>query len=232
MKIYAHQVPPEDQESPIFLEGCFPDNIAVCGNRDFAEHTTEEFDIVKTVLEEGELADTLENVNELQQWYKDATEAISDYLPSSKGKYSTNSIHALKNLIIAYHSCQRSPEKENLCKVLSIVTGKKWAYGTIRGYCQSDWQYIFYPVDEWNKEALTRFETEYFNTGTEWVIHDDDEETEPESPEDVIGFTMYCTSWNDEGIKQEIAEATGCKIEDIVLYEFDGYTRTAKYKEA
>ena len=225
MKIYAHQVPPEYQESPIFLDECFPDNIVVCGNRDFNSHTTEEFDTVKTVLENGELADILENVNELQQWYKNATEAIIDYLPS-KSKYSTNAIHALKNLIIEYSTCHRSAEDEILCKVLSIVTGKKWAHGIIRGYCQSDWQDIYYPVDEWNKEALTRFEIEYFNTGTEWIIHD--EETEPE---DTIGFTMYCTSWNDKGIKQEIAEATGSKIEDIVLYEFDGYTRTAKYKE-
>lgn len=168
MKIYAHQVQPEYQESPI-LDGCFPDNIAVCGNRDFASHIPEVFDTVKTVLEDGELADILENVNELQQWYKNATKAIIDYLPS-KSKYSTNAIHTLKNLIIEYSTCHRSAEDEILCKVLSIVTGKKWAHGIIRGYCQSDWQDIYYPVDEWNKEALTRFEIEYFNTGTEWVV--------------------------------------------------------------
>lgn len=79
------------------------------------------------------------------------------------------------------------------------------------------------------KKALTMFEIEYFNTGTEWIVHD--EEIEPESPEDISGFSMYCTSWNDEGIKQEIAEASGGKIEDIILYAFDGYTQTAKYKE-
>lgn len=229
MKIYAKQVPPDYQESPIFLDECFPDNIAVCGNRDFNSHTPEVFDMVKTVLEVGELADTLENVNEWRQWYKNVTEVITEYLPSLKGKYSTNAIHALKNLIIEYSTCSSSAEDEILCKVLSIVTGKKWAYGTIRGCCQSDWQDIYYPVDEWNKEALTMFEIEYFNTGTEWIVHD--EEIEPESPEDISGFSMYCTSWNDEGIKQEIAEASGGKIEDIILYAFDGYTQTAKYKE-
>lgn len=43
MKIYAKQVNPEYQESPIFYDGCFPDNIAVCGNRDFNRHCPEIF---------------------------------------------------------------------------------------------------------------------------------------------------------------------------------------------
>lgn len=229
MKIYAKQVPPEYQESPMFLEECFPDNIAVCGNRDFDSHAPEVFDMVKTVLEVGELADILGNANVWRLWYKNISEAIAEYLPPLKGKYSTNTIHALKNLIIEYSTCSSSAKDENLCKVLSIVTGKKWVYGTIQGCCQSDWQKIYYSVDEWNEETLARFEIEYFNTGTEWIIHD--EETEPESPEDISGFSRYCTSWNDEGIKQEIAEASGGKIEDIILYAFDGYTQTAKYKE-
>lgn len=229
MKIYAKQVAPEYQESSIFYDECFPDNIAVCGNKDYNRHTPEIFDTVLNVLEAGELADTLENVNEWRQWYKNVTEAITEYLPPLKGKYSTNAIHALKNLISEYSTCSSSTEDEILCNVLSIVTGKKWAYGTIQGCCQSDWQNIYYPVSEWSKEAITTFETEYFNTGTEWIIHD--EEADPESPEDISGFSMYCTSWNDEGIKQEIAETSGGKIEDVVLYAFDGYTQTAKYRE-
>lgn len=229
MKIYAKQVPPECQESPIFYAECFPDNIAVCGNRDFNRHTPEIFDKVLNVLEAGEVADILENFKDWGQWYKNATEAITEYLPPAKGKYSTNAIHALKSLICDYSSCSSSAEDEILLKALSIVTSKKWNCRTIRGCSQSEWQEIFYPVDDWSKEALTTFGAEYFNTGTEWIVHD--EEADPESPEDVSGYSIYCTSWNDEGIKQEIAEASGGSPEDVLLYTFDGYRQTALYKE-
>lgn len=229
MKIYAKQVAPEYQESPLFLDECFPDNIALCGNRNFNKHTPEIFDTVVNVLEAGELADILENVNEWRQWYKNATEAITEYLPPRKGKYSTNAIHALKSLVSEYSTCSGSAEDEILCKVLSIVTGEKWACGTLRGCSQSEWQAIFYPVDKWSEEALNAFETEYFNNGTEWIVHD--EEADPEGPEDVRGYSIYCTSWNDEDIRKEIAEASGGNVEDVILYAFDGYTQTAKYKE-
>lgn len=110
MKIYAKQVAPKYQESSIFYNECFPDNIAVCGNEDYNRHTPKIFDTVLNVLVAGELADTLENVNEWRQWYKNVTEVITEYLPPLKGKYSTNAIHALKNLISEYSTCSNSAE--------------------------------------------------------------------------------------------------------------------------
>ena len=59
MKVYAKQIAPEYQESPLFIDGCFPNNIAVCGNRDFNTHKPEIFEKVQTVLEQGELAEVL-----------------------------------------------------------------------------------------------------------------------------------------------------------------------------
>lgn len=49
MKIYAKQVAPEYQESPLFLDDFFPDDIAVCGNRDFKERCPEVFQRVREV---------------------------------------------------------------------------------------------------------------------------------------------------------------------------------------
>lgn len=173
----------------------------------------------------------LENVKEWADWYKNATEAINDYLPPENGgRYSTNAIHALKNYVIDFSSCPCSREYEILCKVLSIVTGKKWDHRMISGCCQGDWNYIFYPVDEWTREQIEVFETEYFNTGTEWIVHDED--ADPESPEEISGFSIYCVSWNTEGIKKEIAGAVpDGDPADVVLYEFAGYSRTAVYRE-
>ena len=232
MKIYAKQVSPEYQESPLFLgDEFFPDNIAVFGNRDYKEHCPDFINKVWEVLRQGELADVLENVKEWADWYKNATEAINDYLPPEHGgRYSTNAIHALKNYAIDFSSCPCSREYEILCKVLSIVTGKNWDHRMISGCCQSDWNYIFYPVDEWTRERIEVFETEYFNTGTEWIVHDED--TNPESPEEISGFSIYCVSWDTEGIKKEIAGAVpDGDPADVVLYEFAGYSRTAIYRE-
>lgn len=114
--------------------------------------------------------------------------------------------------------------------VLSIVTGEEWDYRNIHGCCQSEWNTVYYPVKYWTKESLDAFETMYFNTGSEWIVHEGD--TEPTSPEEIDGCAYYCVSWNDEGIKKELAEAAGGNAEDVVLYKYDGYTSIPKYKIA
>lgn len=231
MKVYARQIAPEYQESPLFMgDEFFPDNIAVCGNRDYHSHKPEIFENVQNVLEQGELAEVLEYPKNWADWYKNATQAITEYLPPTNGKkYSTNAIHALRGLVLDYSCCACSKENEILCKVLSIVDGRPWEWSIIRGSCQRDWQEVFYPVDEWSKEALQEFETQYFNEGTEWIIHDEQEA--PEAPEDISGYSVYCIGWNTEQIKKEIAEITGASPEEITLFEFGGYTKTAYYTE-
>lgn len=127
MKIYARQISPEYQESPLFMgDEFFPDNIAVCGNRDYHSHKPELFENVQNVLEQGELAEILEYPKNWADWYKNATQAITEYLPPTNGKkYSTNAIHALRCLVLDYSCCACSKENEIICKVLSIVDGLK-----------------------------------------------------------------------------------------------------------
>lgn len=230
MKVYAKQVPPEFQESPLFFPEYFPENIAVCGNRDFISHKPEVFERVQNVLEQGELAEVMEHPKEWADWYKNATEAINEYLPATNGKkYSPKKIHALRCLVIDYSCCVCSKENEILCKVLSIVDGRLWDWKTIRGSTQSDWNEVFFPVDDWDDKVLKEFEILYFNEGTEWIIHDEVEP--PETPENISGYSFYCIGWDNEEIKNEIAEVTGAKPEEIKLFEFGGYTKTPYYKE-
>lgn len=134
MKVYAKQVPPEYQESPLFLFNDWPEDMAICGNRDFDSHCPEVFTRVYKALQDGELC-----------------------------------------------------------------------------------------------EALSTFEAEYFNTGTEWIVHDGD--SLPESPEDINGYFVYCTSWNEDGIANEIADSAGGRPEDVKLWAFDGYMQSPKYRE-
>lgn len=193
--IYARQIAPEWQESPIFLDSMFPENIVVTGNRDYISRTTAEYDRV---------LDTLES-------YAEVLESPREY-----GYFSR------------YGTGSSMDDKEIIARVLSLVTGQPWQWSIIRGCCQGDWQEVFYPVNEWSREALAAFEVEYFNTGSEWIIHD--EENAPEGPEDISGYSCYIVASTEEGIRKELAEMAGCVPSDLVMWAFEGFTRIPEYK--
>ncbi|MCB5926039.1 hypothetical protein NE584_08625 [Clostridium sp. DFI.5.61] len=213
MKIYAKQINPEFQESLLFEDGLFPENMVVCGNRDFKERKTAVFTLVENALDNGDLQ-----------------EAIEEFLPPSEGEYSQDDITALQGLVKAYTQCSRAETNNIFCRVLSIVDGKKWGWKIIRGCCQSDWNEIFYPVDDWNREALAAFEIEYFNMGSEWIIDDGEFNPDTDSPLNINGYSVYITAQDEEGIRKELAAVEGCSPSDLVLYVFEGYTRIPQYK--
>lgn len=233
MKIYAKQVAPEYQESPLFSLDCFPDDIAVYGNRDFNEHKHPVFDQIRTALHDGELLEAWEALNDNGggYYYNWASALVMLVPPTGRGPYTR---HERKNiwpdLAWKYYNARNTVEEEKImCDALELMTGEAWEISEIRGSCQGDWQRVAYPVSAWSRERLEAFETEYFNTGTEWIIHDGN--TEPETPEEIYGFSCYCIGWNDEQIKREIADAYGNLDADVVLYKFNGWSRSAIYTE-
>lgn len=234
MKIYARQIMPEFQDSRIFDDdGNGVEYINVWGNKDYQSRTSSVFDRVKECLDAGELAEDIEAVMEKNPSaiYGNITEAINNQLWRDDGKpYSTRQIGKLKQLVLRYSECRSSEEDQILVDVLSIVTGEEWDYRNIHGCCQSEWNTVYYPVKYWTKESLDAFETMYFNTGSEWIVHEGD--TEPTSPEEIDGRAYYCVSWNDEGIKKELAEAAGGNVEDVVLYKYSGSVSIPTYKVA
>ena len=234
MKIYARQIMPEFQDSRIFDDdGNGVEYINVWGNKDYQSRTSSVFDRVKECLDAGELAEDIEAVMEKNPSaiYGNITEAINNQLWRDDGKpYSTRQIGKLKQLVLRYSECRSSEEDQILVDVLSIVTGEEWDYRNIHGCWQSEWNTVYYPVKYWTKESLDAFETMYFNTGSEWIVHEGD--TEPTSPEEIDGCAYYCVSWNDEGIKKELAEAAGGNVEDVVLYKYSGSVSIPTYKVA
>lgn len=238
MKIYAKQVNPEYQESPLFIDGFFPDNIILTGNRDFNSHTTPEFDQINSHFED--MAGTWENDRFFFQWNGAGYDKIAkkpDYtLQELLTEYGFSRPDGKPWTTKQWHEWRLLMEREELdddgiIKALQLLTGKAWKAFTIRGCCQSDWQSGFCPVSEWSREALEAFEAEYFNTGTEWIIHDED--GEPESPEEINGYSVYCHGWNSDQIRKEIADAAGeTDPAAVVLYEFTGWSRSPEYKKA
>lgn len=233
MKIYAKQISPEFQESLIFEEGLFPENMVVCGNRDFKERKTAVFTLVENALDNGDLQEALEDLETggyYYSFYESAREALEEFLPASLGEYSQDDITALQGLVKAYTQCSRAETNNIFCRVLSIVDGKKWGWKIIRGCCQGDWNEIFYPVDDWSREALAAFEIEYFNMGSEWIIDDGEFNPDTDSPLNINGYSVYVTAQDEEGIRKELAAVEDCSPADLVLYVFEGYTRIPQYK--
>lgn len=219
MKIYAKQVPPEYQESNLEID---TDYINL-SNRD-TELTSLLFDTVREALYDGILLDEWDDIRSGRSAYYTWAGALRDILPPS-GRSEYTRAERLKIPEIALEYYHAKDGRPALCKMLEIVTGKKWDYRTLSGCCQSDWIEAFFPADAWPGSSLDRFEAEYFNTGTEWIIHDSEEK--PETPDKIEGESFYCTTYDP---RAEIAEECGVKPEEVQLYEFDGWTRSANWR--
>lgn len=232
MKIYAKQVSPEYQESPLFLgDEFFPDNIILDGNRDYQSHTMPVYDRIIEAYDEA--AREIENLDLRNGYaaYNNATEAINDYFPAQEYRekpYNTRDIHRIREALRLYGT-RKYYDGDYILDMLEAITGEAWAETTIRGCCQGEWQTVIYPVKSWSRESLEIFETEYFNTGAEWII--DDTGDTMTDPGDIVGWSLYTHSWNTDGIRAEIAAAVGANTEDVILYKFNGWTKTANYTE-
>ena len=195
MKIKAYQIAPEYQESPLCLFDEVLEGLEIYGNRNYIRRTSETFDKVLECLEYGDFRDL---------------------------EFTGYKAERLEELCKKYYT-QGANNKAIIAEALSIVTGQEWEYRQISGCFQSDWNYIYYRPEEWKEKALEYFEIEYFNTGDEWRIEDE------EGDDLGSGYTHELD--NDER-KREIAENIGVDPDEVTLYLFDGWTKTAKYKEA
>ena len=115
---------------------------------------------------------------------------------------------------------ERFDEEKRILRALHLVTRKRYEKRTIRGSCQCDWQNVYYPVADYTQKSLDQLEMEYFNTGTEWIIDPDGD-----------NYSTYCYSWNNDGIKKEIADAAGTTPENVILQAFTGWKRTPEHRE-
>lgn len=135
MKIYAKQINPEFQESLLFEDGLFPENMVVCGNRDFKERKTAVFTLVENALDNGDLQEALEDLETggyYSAFYESAQEAIEEFLPPSKGEYSQDDITALQGLVKAYTQCSRA-ETNNIFAGFFLSWTEKNGAGKLSG---------------------------------------------------------------------------------------------------
>lgn len=221
MKIYAKQVPPEYQESPLFM-GEWPENVYIFGNRHFQDHGGDVIENIKNSMYDA--AEELKQLPRGGSYYESFIDIISDLLPTPEHKkeYSRAERLRWREILLAFDA-EKIGGITAAAAAFELITGKEYAAATIRGCCQNEWNNIIYPA-EYGREWLKEFEIEYFNMGAEWRIN----EGSPDSDE---SYYFYSHSWNEDGQRAEIAAAAGVDPADVVLYVFDGYAQTAQYKE-
>lgn len=221
-KVYAVQIAPEYQDSPWDLFGYEQleiDKAAIWGNCKLKGYTFSEF--IKVVEALGNM-----DWDDVGKYYDSKQEMLLDYVaPIDRDVYTDEEIAQWKKACDLYNADYGRNERQAICMGLTLMMGKEYDYRQISGCCQSDWNYFFYPTDLYDDKMVRVVETEYFNTGEEWTVHE--ENTEPESPNDVQGYSIYVY----DDARKEIAESEGVEPEDVILWAFDGWRRTPKYQQ-
>lgn len=224
-KAYAKEYPVEYVED-VFEWNDYYEQIYVEGNRNFAKHVPEELKKLLAVLDAGELAEALDDIERRTggyycEWYKNATEAITDFIdvPHKPGKRpATKTISRIKKAILYYANGLLTK-----AEALTELTGRRYEETTIRGCCQGDYARVIYPADEY-PNGLKYFEADFFGMFTEYEVHDG--ENAPDGADDISGYFMRV--YDDP--EKEIAEECGCKPEEVKIFRFGGYKKTAYWE--
>lgn len=204
----------------------FPD-VIITGNDDLIGYNTDNslYSNICDAINYYDFYDQLEAIslydNDIYHTYK---ECVEDYLNI---KVSAAQARLIKNRLLnnrSYRTRFYSDDDIIIADIMSIVTGHKYEWSTIRGYCQGDWQEVLYPADKYNaRDLLDELEGYYF-TGSDYVItiYEDDEEKH-----------WYCAFfWQDnDTIKEFVAEDCGCSVDDVHLFYISGYCSTPCYTE-
>ena len=113
--------------------------------------------------------------------------------------------------------CEYDYDKFDMLKKL---TGKAYDSRCMRGYCQGDWQDIYYPEGT-PEELLEAIENIYMGKYDEYVLEDDD-------GTNCSFYVPHDVCWKG---KKAICEYCGCNPDDTIVLIDDGYKKVYNYKE-
>lgn len=227
-KYIATQVEPEMQKSPLMMDGaddfrmqevCLIDHCSYPhsgGNKELINmmYEFDRYDTYKDIIKDSHTEDEaidgiIADFSSHNPWYD-----VSKYKPSRKLDLWKQAIEA---------NDEAKPD-EPFPKILTCMTGREYKEVRINGSRQSKWARLFCPTD-WSDDDIRRFEAEYFNTGSEWMVApaDDTDDT----------VSVYATAYDDDGLKAEIAGyLDDARPDDIGLRVFTGYQRIPQYRIA
>lgn len=228
-KIFARQLPVECFDAEIYMdeEMLVNDHIWLGGNRDFCElnksmvsglidHMESFSSDLADAKEYAELSENPDSEEAKAAYLEDRARYADYYFDKASGEaFTEEELAQLEQLSNEYFECRHNEEKDILMKVLKILYGVDFTYGTLRGCCQGDWIDYVAPAST-DTEYLDYIEAVYFGTGTEFSITADPIESADEF-EDAPTYCDYTAYWRDEDIKKWIASQFNDKYEVVLL---------------
>ena len=205
-KIYAKTLNPESYDYRVYdISNDDGNTVIIDGGRDYPNiDNTGYLTKIKKLI--GEYSDY-----ELEVYHNNSIMDFLDYyLPKKENgkRLSPKEAHVIKQAL------ETERDADIICDCLSIITGKIYLMRGLRGCCQGDYIEAYYPVEDGIQKYLNWIEAWYFGTGTEIMVHEED--SIPNSSEEVCGWTFYTDSWKIEDIKEEIKANCGYKDTDDV----------------
>ena len=226
MKLYAMQVPVESQESPFDTYGkndLYEDAI-ITGNTSFREYTTESYYMF--IKNYDELWSEYHRYEDDKQ-YESFEDAVNLIMLKDTGEpYSEKELKRWEEILNKYDDWYNM-DKITIAECLYMITDMEYHYKTIRGSVQSEWQGVFYT----EQIDIKKLEADYFNLGTEWCVIESEEDYDDaeDLPSEVMNY-IYCYGYNNDIIKSELSEISGVPVENITLFEHQGYIHKPVYK--
>lgn len=207
MKIYATTLNPESYDYRVYdISDDDGNTVIIDGGREFVNIDNNGYlKAIKGIIKEY-------NTYSFDCYYNGSIMAfLKDMLPKKENGKRLSPKEA--NIIKKALDTER--DVDIICDCLSVITGKTYLMRGLRGCCQGDYIEAYYPVEDGIQKYLNWIEAWYFGTGTEVMVHEED--SIPNSAEEVCGWTFYTDSWKTEDIKEEIKKEYGCKDEDVEI---------------
>ena len=234
MKLYAKQVNPEYQESPMMLDCDVIDSndIAMYGNEDYNSHMP---DLFKTVV------DTVEHdpdniIFEMLRHASTDRELIEEvFQPVNKLRFSEADIAGIAYFLKDNWTNPNPDDADCIVHLMTLITGHEWSTKVITGATQGEWQRVYYDSEVWSRKDLEFVENEYFNLGTQWdvvLMRDEDEKLSQEDMD--FADPEYCYTHDGAtnlDAKYELADDYGVDPADVTLYRIKGYKTVCVYEE-
>lgn len=150
------------------------------------------------------------------EWWEKAEEKFNDYI------YEQLEDKEMKQIEKIQESSKN--DIETTYRIAKEILGYDVKYVQIKGYCQSEWQNVFYEKEY--ESDLGLYEALYFGMYKELTLKDVKDEDNIYS--DIITDDEL---WELKrgNLREELEKRQGEKINKV--YEFDGYIKTPKYKE-